>query len=76
MKYLLTGIVRAYQYIISPYLPKNCLYEPTCSKYAVEAIKKYGGLKGSWLTIKRIGRCHPWSKGGYDPVPNHENKPQ
>lgn len=76
MKYLLVGIVQAYQYIISPYLPNNCRYEPTCSKYAIEAIKKYGGIKGSWLAIKRIGRCHPWSKGGYDPVQNHENKSQ
>lgn len=73
MKYLLIAIVRAYQYIISPYFPNNCRYEPTCSRYAVEALKKHGALKGGWLTVKRIGRCHPWAKGGYDPVPDHEH---
>lgn len=74
MKYLLIGIVRFYQYTISPYLPNNCRYKPTCSRYAVEALKKYGALKGGWLAIKRIGRCHPWGGSGYDPVPNHEHQ--
>lgn len=73
MKYLLILIVRAYQYVISPYLPSNCRYEPTCSQYTVEAFKKHGALKGGWMAIKRISRCHPWAKGGYDPVPEHEN---
>lgn len=73
MKYLLIGIVRIYQYIISPYLPNHCRYEPTCSRYAVEALKRHGAIKGGWLTLKRIGRCHPWAKGGYDPVPGHDN---
>lgn len=74
MKYLFIAIVRVYQYIISPYLPNNCRYTPTCSQYAVEAFEKHGALKGGWLTIKRIGRCHPWGRGGYDPVPNREHK--
>jgi len=69
MKYLLIGIVRLYQLIISPYMPSSCRYHPTCSQYGIDALKKHGALKGIWLTIKRIGRCHPWSKGGYDPVP-------
>lgn len=72
MKYLLVGIIRIYQYAISPYLPNNCRYHPTCSSYAIEALRRFGVFKGSWLAIKRIGRCHPWGKGGYDPVPERE----
>ena len=74
MKYLLIGLVRLYQYIISPYLPSSCRFTPTCSQYGIEALRKHGALKGGWLTIKRIGRCHPWSKGGHDPVPNHNKE--
>lgn len=69
---MLTGIIRIYQIAISPYLPNNCRYSPTCSQYAIEALQEHGFFKGSWLAIKRIGRCHPWAKGGYDPVPHHE----
>ena len=65
----LIGIIFLYQKIISPYLPPSCRYTPTCSQYGIEALKKYGPLKGSWLTIKRISRCHPWGGHGYDPVP-------
>lgn len=74
MKYLLIGIVRLYQLIISPYLPSSCKFHPTCSQYGIDAFKKHGTIKGIWLTIKRIGRCHPWSSGGYDPVPEQESK--
>lgn len=76
MKYLLIGCVRLYQLIIAPYLPDSCRYHPTCSQYSTEALRQYGALKGGWLAIKRIARCHPWSKGGYDPVPecNHKLK--
>lgn len=74
MKYLLVGLIRLYQIGISPYLPKSCRYHPTCSQYGIEALKEYGALKGTWLTIKRISRCHPWSEGGYDPVPHNQNK--
>jgi len=55
--------------VISPYLPPSCRYTPTCSAYGIEALKKYGPFKGSWLTIKRIASCHPWGGHGYDPVP-------
>ena len=62
-------IIKVYQYAISPMLGGNCRFTPTCSQYGVEAIKKHGAFKGGWLTIKRIGRCHPWGKHGHDPVP-------
>ena len=58
-----------YQYSISPLFPSSCRYTPTCSQYAKEAILKYGPLKGLWLGVKRIGKCHPWGGQGYDPVP-------
>ncbi len=62
-------MIKAYQLFISPFLGKNCRYEPTCSHYTLEALKVHGLLKGSWLAIKRIGSCHPWGGEGYDPVP-------
>lgn len=62
-------LIRFYQKCISPYLPKSCRYTPTCSQYAVEALKKYGLFKGGWLAFRRILRCHPWGGSGYDPVP-------
>lgn len=65
----LVALVKFYQYCISPYTPPACRFTPTCSQYAVEALKKYGPIKGSWLTIKRLLRCHPWGGSGYDPVP-------
>lgn len=74
MKYLLIGFVRLYQLIISPYLPSSCRYHPTCSRYTIEALKRHGALKGTWLGIKRISRCHPWSEGGYDPVPDTKSE--
>ena len=58
-----------YQYCISPFTPPSCRFTPTCSQYAVEALRKYGPIKGIWLTIKRLSRCHPWGGSGYDPVP-------
>lgn len=67
---LMTGPIRFYQRFISPALPATCRYSPTCSAYAVEALQVHGALRGSWLTIRRIGRCHPWSRRGhFDPVP-------
>ncbi len=62
-------LIRAYQWILSPLLGPKCRFTPTCSHYAAEAIKKYGIFKGGWLSLKRIGRCHPWGGQGYDPVP-------
>ena len=61
--------VRFYQLCISPMLPPACRFTPTCSQYAVEALSVHGPLRGTWLTIKRIMRCHPWGGSGYDPVP-------
>jgi putative membrane protein insertion efficiency factor len=69
MKWLLTALIRSYQYAISPFLGRSCRYHPSCSEYAVEAVEKYGALRGGWLALRRIGRCHPWHPGGYDPVP-------
>ncbi len=66
---ILIVMVRAYQTGISPYLGSHCRYMPTCSQYFIEAVEKYGALKGSWLGIRRILRCNPWHPGGYDPVP-------
>lgn len=62
-------LVRFYQLCISPLTPPACRFTPTCSQYALEALRKYGPLKGTWLTIKRLSRCHPWGGSGYDPVP-------
>ena len=62
-------LIRGYQVAISPMLPASCRYYPSCSAYAVEAIEKHGALRGTWLAMKRIGRCHPFRPGGYDPVP-------
>lgn len=61
--------IRFYQLAISPYLGKNCRYQPTCSHYAIDAINEWGVLKGMWLGLKRIFSCHPWGGHGYDPVP-------
>ena len=62
-------LVRGYQLLLSPMLGASCRYTPTCSQYAIEAIRKYGPFKGGWLAIKRIARCHPWGGHGHDPVP-------
>ena len=70
MKHLFLALIRFYRKCISPYTPPVCRYTPTCSAYAMEAIEKYGALKGGWMATKRICRCHPWSKRDpYDPVP-------
>jgi putative membrane protein insertion efficiency factor len=69
MKYLSLTLIRFYQKFISPALPSSCRFHPTCSHYGYGAIQKHGFLKGGWLTIARIGRCHPFNPGGYDPVP-------
>jgi len=61
--------IKIYQVLISPLFPSSCRYSPTCSHYTIDALKKYGVLKGGWLGVKRISRCHPWGGSGYDPVP-------
>lgn len=69
LTYLLKLFVRGYQLIISPNFPASCRYTPTCSQYALEALEKHGAIKGTYLSVKRILRCHPWGSHGYDPVP-------
>ena len=69
MKKVLIALVKFYRSAISPYTKPSFRFSPTCSEYALEALEKYGALKGTWLTIKRLSKCHPFHKGGYDPVP-------
>ncbi|MHC4779521.1 MAG: membrane protein insertion efficiency factor YidD [Planctomycetota bacterium] len=69
LKWPLILLVRAYQMFLSPLLPPCCRYSPTCSAYFIEAVQKYGALKGGWLGIKRLSRCHPFGGYGEDPVP-------
>ena len=68
----LLGGIRLYQLTLSPWLGRQCRYEPTCSVYAAEAIERFGARRGLWLAAKRLGRCHPWGRSGYDPVPAAE----
>ena len=69
MRWLLLKLVRGYQLFLSPWLPVACRYQPTCSQYAIEALQRYGAVKGSRLTVCRLLRCHPWGGEGEDPVP-------
>ena len=67
-KNIAISLINLYKYLISPLLGNNCRYIPTCSEYTKESIIKYGVVKGFWLGLKRISKCHPWGKGGYDPI--------
>jgi hypothetical protein len=67
-------LVRGYQLLISPFLGNNCRYMPSCSAYTLEAIEKWGPWRGLWMGIRRVGRCHPFHEGGYDPVPDPPNE--
>jgi len=69
MRLVLKFLIRMYQLTLSPMLGPRCRFYPSCSQYGMEAIEKHGALRGSWLTMKRIGRCHPFHEGGFDPVP-------
>lgn len=69
LRHLALAPVYLYRYGISPILPPSCRYSPTCSAYAVEAVLTHGLISGGWLALRRLARCHPWSPGGYDPVP-------
>jgi hypothetical protein len=69
---ILIGLIRFYQVAVSPWTPPSCRFQPTCSSYALDAVTTHGALRGSWLSVRRILRCHPWGGSGYDPVPPME----
>ena len=69
MQHVLIWLLKGYRFAISPLYGQVCRFHPTCSAYALEAVTEHGALRGSWLALRRIGRCHPWNPGGYDPVP-------
>ena len=71
---LVAGLILIYQKLVSPNLGPNCRFQPTCSQYALEAVQRHGVMRGAWLAIKRIGKCHPLHEGGYDPVPETWSK--
>ena len=71
---LVAGLILIYQKLVSPNLGPNCRFQPTCSQYALEAVQRHGVMRGGWLAIKRIGKCHPLHEGGYDPVPETWSK--
>jgi len=70
----LTTLIRGYQRFISPALPPACRFTPSCSAYAVTALERYGAARGSWMALRRLARCHPWNPGGYDPVPDRNQR--
>ena len=69
MKLLLIWLIRGYRTLISPLFPPVCRFQPSCSSYAIQAIERFGPVRGSWMAMRRISRCHPFHPGGYDPVP-------
>jgi putative membrane protein insertion efficiency factor len=69
LRWAVLKLIRGYQAVISPVLPATCRYEPSCSKYAYEAVERHGAMRGSWLAVRRLVRCNPWGGKGYDPVP-------
>ncbi len=73
MRRILILLIQGYRYLFSPWLGNHCRFYPSCSHYAQEAVHNHGALRGSWLTLRRLGRCHPWHAGGVDPVPPKES---
>ncbi len=74
MRTILIAFIKAYRYLLSSFLGNNCRFHPTCSEYAETAIRRFGPLRGTWLGIRRLGRCHPWHEGGIDPVPEKNDQ--
>jgi len=74
LAFILALPIRFYRICISPMIPSRCRYTPTCSEYALEALDKHGPIRGLWLSVKRIARCHPWGSHGYDPVPEKDSQ--
>lgn len=73
-KKILILFVRTYQLLLSPFVGQHCRFQPTCSRYMIEAIERFGAFKGTWLGLRRLSRCHPWHEGGLDPVPDLKKK--
>jgi putative membrane protein insertion efficiency factor len=76
VKYGLIGLLKAYRLFISPLYGQVCRYHPSCSAYALEAVTVHGSIRGGWLAVRRLARCHPWAAGGYDPVPGTTERPR
>jgi uncharacterized protein len=74
-EYCLRGLVRLYQCTLSPFIGNQCRFHPTCSAYALEALEQHGALRGSWLTLRRLSKCHPFHPGGFDAVPESSSRP-
>lgn len=74
MQRLLILLIKGYRLVLSPWLGNQCRFHPTCSEYGLEAIERHGALRGGWLTLRRIGRCHPFHAGGFDPVPEMNSR--
>ena len=73
MRHVLIALIRGYRFAISPLYGQVCRYHPTCSAYALEAVQTHGAMRGTWLAMRRVARCHPWAAGGLDPVPPRKN---
>ncbi|MHB1587250.1 MAG: membrane protein insertion efficiency factor YidD [Acidiferrobacteraceae bacterium] len=74
MRTFILTLIRAYRYLLSPWLGRHCRFWPSCSEYAEEAVRRHGPFRGAWLALSRIARCHPWNPGGADPVPDYNQR--
>ena len=73
MRQILIGFIKVYRLVLSPFIGQHCRFTPTCSEYAIQAIDEHGAVRGSWLAVRRLSRCHPFHTGGWDPVPQKED---